>query len=76
MHFEPLVIILVLFKWRDFICGAKEKDFWVSNGCEDRRRLAMSRQLLSCSNSKKKPEHWEAVLLQTLTPLFKAIQAF
>ena len=76
MHFEPLVIIHVLFKWRDFICGAKEKDFWVSNAREDRRRLAMSRQFLSCSNSKKKLEHWEAVLLRTLTPLFKAIQAF
>ena len=33
-------------------------------------------QLLSCSNSKKKLEHWEAVILRTLAPLFKAIQAF
>ena len=76
MHFEPLVVIQVLFKWRNFICGAIEKDVWVSNVREDRRRLALSRQLLTCSNSKKKLEHWEAVLLRTLAPLFKAITAF
>jgi hypothetical protein len=47
----------------------------VPNGCEDRRRRARNRQLLSYSDSEKKVEHWVVVLLRTLTPLFKAITA-